>query len=191
MQPIGPLMIEHRLIERLMPLIAAEAQRLEENMAVHPSFAFVDAWVIDVVVDFLQTYADHCHHGKEEGILFAALENKELTAELQRIMEELIREHVQGRQMTQALARAKLAYLRGNEAALTDIIHHLKALAAFYPQHIEKEDRHFFLPCMEYCTEAEKAEMLGAMWEFDRRVIHQKYEQLLEQLQNSHPCEHG
>ncbi len=191
MLPIGPLMIEHRLIERLMPLITEEVRRLEDNIAVDPRFAFVDAWVIDVVVDFMQTYADHCHHGKEEGILFAALEKKDLRPEHRRIMAELTQEHVHGRQLTRSLAAAKKHYLQGDEAVLPDIIHNLKTLAAHYPPHIVKEDKHFFLPCMAYFSDAEKADMLGRMWEFDRRVIHDKYNRILEQLQKSHPCEHG
>ena len=65
MQPIGPLMIEHRLIERLVQFMAQEFQRVRDNIAVDPEFAFVDPVFIDTAVDFMRTYADRCHHGKE------------------------------------------------------------------------------------------------------------------------------
>ena len=81
MQPIGPLMIEHRLIERMFTLMQREWQRITENMAVDPEFHFVDPVFIDTAVDFIRTYADRCHHGKEEEILFAALQKKELAPE--------------------------------------------------------------------------------------------------------------
>ncbi len=58
MQPRGPLMIEHRLIERMIALIKKEIQRLQESSTVNPVF-------IDTAVDFIRTYADRTHHGKE------------------------------------------------------------------------------------------------------------------------------
>ena len=42
-----------------------------------PEFAFVDPVFIDTAVDFIHTYADRCHHGKEEDILFKALAAKD------------------------------------------------------------------------------------------------------------------
>ena len=74
MLPIAPLMIEHRLIERMIHLIQQELERIQANVAVDPEFAFVDSVFIDTAVDFLRTYADRCHHGKEEDILFPELE---------------------------------------------------------------------------------------------------------------------
>ncbi len=41
MLPIGPLMIEHRLIERMIRLMGQEISRIKENMAVSQEFAFV------------------------------------------------------------------------------------------------------------------------------------------------------
>jgi len=78
MQPIGPLMIEHRLIERMIGLMSQELERIRNNIAVDPEFAFVDPVFIDTAVDFLRIYADRCHHGKEEDILFAELAAKDL-----------------------------------------------------------------------------------------------------------------
>jgi len=43
-----------------------------------------------------------------------------------------------------------------------------KTLLDFYPRHIEKEDKHFFIPCMEYFSEAEKEAMLKEEWELIR-----------------------
>ena len=71
-------MIEHRLIERMMTLMARELTRIKDNAAVEPEFAFVDPVFIDTAVDFIRTYADRCHHGKEEDLLFEALAAKEI-----------------------------------------------------------------------------------------------------------------
>ncbi|MBE0633861.1 cation-binding protein, partial [Candidatus Bathyarchaeota archaeon] len=44
-QPIGPLMWEHRLIEKIVPLIKKEANKIEKNNETDPA-------LIDSTVDF-------------------------------------------------------------------------------------------------------------------------------------------
>ena len=61
--PIGPLMREHRLIERMVKLMEEEMRKISETKEINPDF-------IDVAINFVRTYADKCHHGKEEDILF-------------------------------------------------------------------------------------------------------------------------
>ncbi len=90
MQVRAPLMIEHRLIERMLALINKEAIRVRKTKVINPVF-------IDNAVDFIRVYADKTHHGKEEDILFRDLAQKDMTSEEQKIMGELIQEHVLGR----------------------------------------------------------------------------------------------
>ena len=188
MQPIGPLMIEHRLIERLLHQMQREFRRIKDNIAVDPEFAFVDPVFIDAAVDFIRTYADRCHHGKEEDILFKALAAKELSPEHRQIMAELLREHVWARETTAALVKAKEGYLLEKPGALDDLMQHLEKLVEFYPQHIDKEDKHFFTPCLAYFSAEEKAALLAQMYEFDRLLIHEKYRGLVEGIENRRGC---
>ncbi len=188
MQPIGPLMIEHRLIERLIALMGVELQRIKDNVAVDPEFHFVDFVFIDTAVDFIRTYADRCHHGKEEDIFFAALAKKEISPEHRQTMEELIQEHVWAREATAALMKAKEGVLLEQSGALNDLLKHLGKLVEFYPGHIDKEDKHFFIPCMAYFSDDEKAAMLETMWEFDRQLIHEKYRGVVEGIENRRAC---
>jgi hemerythrin-like domain-containing protein len=188
MQPIGPLMIEHRLIERLLALMQRELSRIKDNVAVDPEFAFVDPVFIDTAVDFLKTYADRCHHGKEEGILFAALAPKPLSPEHRQTMEDLIREHAWAREATANLFEAKQNYLLEKAGALNEVLEHLGKLVEFYPGHIDKEDKHFFIPAMSYLTDAEKAGMLREMAEFDQKLIHEKYRQTVEGMEQRRAC---
>ncbi len=188
MQPIGPLMIEHRLIERLIALMGRELTRIKDNVAIEPEFAFVDPVFIDTAVDFMRTYADRCHHGKEEDILFAALAQKDLSPEHRQTMAELLEDHSWARQTTASLVEAKNDYLLEKAGALADLLLHLEELVMFYPRHIEKEDKTFFIPCMEYFSEAEKAEMLEKMAEFDQRMIHEKYRGIIEGIEHRGSC---
>ncbi len=173
MMPVGPLMIEHRLIERMIRMIGAELARIEETGKVNPEF-------VDVAVDFIRTYTDSCHHGKEENILFRDLKIKPLSAELERILYELVEEHRKGREVVGRLVKAKERYLLGESEAASVIIECMRWLVDFYPKHIEKEDRHFFLPCMGYFTKEEKDAMLNEEMDFDRNFVHARYKSVVE-----------
>lgn len=178
MQPIGPLMREHRLIERMVKLMEEEMRKISETNEVNPDF-------IDVAIDFLRTYADKCHHGKEEDILFKSLGGKNLSNEHNKTMHELIEEHIYGRRMVSDLLNAKENYVTGKVDSLKDIQKSLKELTELYPMHIEKEDKRFFYPCMEYFTEQEQEAMLQEFWGFDKKMIHEKYQQVIEAVEKS------
>lgn len=108
MQARGPLMIEHRLIERMLSVIKDVLTEIESGSRVDPVF-------VDIAVDFIRVYADRTHHGKEEDILFRELNHKPLKAEALKIMEELIAEHEFGRKTTKALADANTRYRNGDD----------------------------------------------------------------------------
>lgn len=176
MQARGPLMIEHRLIERMLSVIRNVLSKIEAKHEVDPMF-------IDTAVDFIRVYADQTHHGKEEDILFRELKNKQLPEEDRKIMEELIEEHVFGRQTTKALVEANNRYRNGDQSALTDIATNLQTLTEFYPRHIEKEDKVFFPSSRKYFTDEEDQAMLREFWEFDRNMIHEKYKSLVDDFE--------
>jgi hemerythrin-like domain-containing protein len=56
MQARGLLMVEHRLIERMIPAIKEAVAEIETTHGVAPVF-------VDTVVDFIRFYADRTHHG--------------------------------------------------------------------------------------------------------------------------------
>lgn len=173
MMPIGLLMIEHRLIERMIKLMDSQLRKIKKGNK-------IDACFIDAAVDFIRIYADKCHHGKEEDILFKSLSEKELSEEHKKMMNELINDHVMGRETVKKLEEAKESYLKGQDGAIKAIILNIETLVNFYPRHIEKEDKHFFIPSMGYFTNSEKDSMLKNMYEFDKNMIHQKYRMVVE-----------
>jgi hemerythrin-like domain-containing protein len=174
MKPIGPLMREHRLIEKMLSFFEGETKRITEQKKVDPLF-------VDTAVDFIRTYADRTHHGKEEDILFRDLIKKQLSREHARIMEELVEEHKYARKTVGMLVDAKERYLKGENTS-QEVISLLGELARFYPIHIEKEDKHFFYPCMDYFTREEQDRMLTEFHEFDRNMIHEKYRNIVDRI---------
>jgi hemerythrin-like domain-containing protein len=176
MLPIGPLMIEHRLIERMVKLMGTAFQEMDRK---EPANGFLEE-----AIDFMRTYADRCHHGKEEDILFRDLDRKALSPEHKKVIEELVQEHTWARKTVGRLVSAKDRFSGGEKDELKEIQKDLKELVEFYPSHIEKEDKHFFLPCMSYFTPKEKDEMLQEFWTFDKNLIHEKYKKMVEQFEN-------
>jgi hemerythrin-like domain-containing protein len=177
MQARAPLMIEHRLIERMLELIKREAARIHETNDLNSVF-------LDNAVDFIRIYADRTHHGKEEDILFRDLAKKDMNDEEKRIMAELVQEHALGRKTVADLVDAKKGHFAGDSSALQVVLDRLEFLVSFYPRHIEKEDKVFFPAMMKYLPVEEQERMLAEFREFDRNMIHEKYRHLVEDLGN-------
>jgi hemerythrin-like domain-containing protein len=172
MKPRGPLMIEHRLIEKML----AAAKEKAESIAA----SGYDPVTIETIVDFVKTYADRTHHGKEEDILFAELRKKRLDSRDAAHMAELIDEHRQARARVKRIVELNDAYKKGDRGVVSEIVELVLWLAAFYPVHIRKEDKVFFPDTERYFSPAELERMLGRFWEFDRTMIHEKYRRVYE-----------
>lgn len=167
MIPPGPLMKEHRLIEQMIGLLKAGIPAIEQSKTFYPAF-------IEKTVDFFRIYADRTHHGKEEDIFFKKLSGKKLQPQHKAIMDQLISEHVFARDQVRALEKSA-AQKNGDDVAAR-----LKTLVGFYPPHIQKEDKQFFLPVMIYLTDEEKNRMLEDFRTFDSRLIQEKYRSIIE-----------
>jgi hemerythrin-like domain-containing protein len=176
MKPVAPLMIEHRLIERMVKLLNNEIQAAEKGRSVNSALIFS-------AIDFFRMYADRTHHGKEEDILFRDLKKKKLSSIHQMLMEELVADHVLARNTVKELQMANEMYAKGNPKAITEIKDLLKKLVDIYPGHIKKEDRDFFLPVMNYFTQEDQDRMLAEFNRFDQTMIHYKYTNLVEQYE--------
>ena len=61
----------------------------------------------------------------------------------------------------------------------------MSLLVDFYPKHIEKEDKRFFLPVMSYFTGEEKDLMLQEGFLFDQKLIHEKYKEVVNLAEGS------
>lgn len=165
--PIGPLMKEHVLIAMMVNVIAKYLADPERALVQDVSF-------VNVTVDFFRTYADKCHHGKEEDILFRELAKKPLSNDHYKVMSELVEEHRYARETVRQLNEV------GQTQNFEKVAPILAKLVEFYPDHIVKEDKHFFYPVMSYFSQEELEAMLKEFYDFDRRLIHEKYEKLVK-----------
>ena len=178
MKPIGLLMREHRLIERLIRIIDKELNNIEKTNKINTDF-------IKISVDFFKTYADRTHHGKEEDILFRDLKKKNISSDLKNTMDKLIQDHQNSRKIIKELETQNNLYIRGENSSSKEIKNNLTKLIRLYPVHIEIEDKEFFYPTMDYFTEEEQQNMLQECYDFDKTMIHEKYYRIIEEQEKS------
>lgn len=177
--PIGALMIEHRLIERAVALLGKELTRIKE-------FERIDFNFINAAIDFFRFYADHTHHGKEEDILFADLLKRNLSLPDKEMINNLKQDHIRGRELVAKLENDTNQSCRQcSLEIIKSIAADIENLVKLYNEHIRKEDRQFFIPAMKYLSKQEQDGMLCAFWKFDRLLIHEKYKQVMEQLEKN------
>jgi len=173
MQPIGLLMKEHRLIERMIPLLEKNLKKSEETQMIYTAF-------ISVVIDFFKTYVDKIHHGKEEDILFKSLKKIQISTTHKKTLNQLLEDHKISRVIIGEIEDANHRYLHGDNSAIHDIQEGLHKIIMLYPCHIEIEDKRFFFPIMDYFTREECDAMIQKFFDFDKNIIHEYYNHIIE-----------
>lgn len=176
--PAGPLIHEHRLIERVLTLIGSQRESISEGGA-------VDVGLLRTALDFVRSYADECHHGKEEVILFKVLSEKDMSPELARMMDGLVEDHRHGRELVGRWSDSLDRFEAGDKSALSAMTEAFEGLAELYPRHIYTEDHEFFVPAVAYLSEAEQQQMLDDYEAYDATLIHKHYVDVVERLENA------
>lgn len=174
--PADVLLAEHDLIRRVVTVLDRESERIGEGRDVDPAF-------IDRMVDFIYTYAERVHHGKEEEVLFRELDSRPLSPEHRQMMERLVRDHVEMRHLAEDLVEAREEYAEGGEEALQTVKDTIDRLNDLYPDHFQTEEQTFFPAAQSYLDDSEEEAILEAMRLHDRAMIHEKYGALVENLE--------
>ncbi|MRR17461.1 MAG: cation-binding protein [Deltaproteobacteria bacterium] len=175
MNVIEPLMEEHRVIKDTLAVFNAESAQIMELQQ-------VDLFAIETSIDFIRTYTDLVHHGKEENILFREIQKKSLADNVANVMKELMDEHKYARGIVRKWMATTENYFAGKESS-QGTIDCLQELAAFYPRHIGKEDNLFFKPILQYFTPHEQDDMIREFADFEHNVLGWKYRKLQTKLQ--------
>lgn len=173
------LMEEHRVIERVLNTLEAGAAKLEQGQNVRPGF-FIEA------TDFVKGFADGCHHMKEEGVLFKAMNAQGVPTEGGPIG-VMLAEHEMGRSYTRALREAALRLQNGDSTAVKAVIENARGYAAVLRQHIFKEDNILFPMADRVVPQAEHDSIFEGFEHVEHEEtgegVHEKYLALAEALE--------
>lgn len=133
------------------------------------------------MIDFLKLFADKCHHGKEEGILFPAMEKYGIPNEKGPIG-QMLSEHEEGRKFIRGLSASIADEKLDKEAFITNGRGYIELLRA----HIQKENTILFPMGDRVIPEGEQAHLLEAFENHEQTVmgtgIHEKLHAMLDEF---------
>ena len=150
-QATADLRDEHEVILQALAVLERVAIRLASGKPVSDS-ALTD------LVQFLQTFADRCHHGKEEDQLFPAMRAKGVGDTLTVFLEE----HEEGRRYLRTLATGTSSTERAAAA---------RRYVALLHDHIERENEVLFPMADGLFTADEHAALARAYEDVEHRVV--------------------
>jgi hemerythrin-like domain-containing protein len=154
--PAAVLEAEHRYIQKVVGGIALHVDAIESGQP-------PDIGLLGEVEEFMRVFADECHHGKEEALLFPALERKGVPPG-GCPLGALKHEHIAGKALVTELAKAVTDSRTGVDVPTEALVACLQGLVALYPTHIWKEDYLLFPMTGKVLSEEEQA---GLLVEFD------------------------
>jgi hemerythrin-like domain-containing protein len=152
MDTIETLMNEHRLIESVLDAMVGFAAEIRRSGATEKE-------ELSRFVVFLRDFADGCHHGKEEDVLFAAMVENGFPRDGGPIA-VMLHEHTQGRALIRALRqKAEQAgdWGDGDRRAVAEAA---EAYSSLLHAHIHKEDAILY-PMAEQHLPPEVMERVG------------------------------
>jgi hemerythrin-like domain-containing protein len=130
MKALDILMDEHRVIEKVLNSLEIGANRLAAGENIPMDF-FLKA------ADFIKNFADGCHHQKEEGILFVAMEANGMQRDEEPVS-VMLEDHVEARRLTRAIREG------AEQAAAQQVFQNARDYVALLREHIQKEDHALF-----------------------------------------------
>jgi hemerythrin-like domain-containing protein len=151
--PVEVLKAEHRVIER--GLDAMERQLTQST---------IDREFFLKALDFFRSFADRCHHAKEEGELFPVLESAGVPRDGGPIG-CMLAEHEQGRRLVGVMADHLDAAAEGDKVAEDTLRRAAANYIGLLRQHIQKEDHVLFVMADQIIGPEEQKLLLSV---FDR-----------------------
>ena len=180
MRATGVLMKEHRAIEVMLRVLEAISSRAEADEPLEQED-------LDAIVEFLQVFADKCHHGKEEDLLFPAMEAAGIPREGGPIG-VMLAEHSEGRNIVKRLAAAVDGYKAKRGGAAAEIASAARDYVRLLSQHIQKEDGILYPMANARMSGDKEAELVEAFKEVERERIgpgkHEEFHALLHRLES-------
>ena len=159
MTPTEVLIDEHRLIVGVLDCLEKAADRLDSGDDIDPGF-FLDA------AEFVAGFADRCHHGKEEDILFEAMTARDMPRDTGPVA-VMLREHDEGRRYTAGFRSAAERMKEGDDSSVVEVVENVYDYVNLLREHIHKENNVLF-PMADQVIPA--AEMQNVAHAFDEMI---------------------
>ena len=139
---------EHKVILKMLDVTDAVAGRLEAGEDMAPE-------TLASLLEFFRLFADRCHHGKEEDLLFPRLQEKGMPRAGGPIA-VMLAEHDQGRALIRQMAEAAAVYQVGKTEVAQRWAEAARGYTALLRGHIDKEDNVLFVMAERMLSPAEQ-----------------------------------
>lgn len=178
MKATAQLKAEHEGITIILKVLDQIASNLESGED-------FEVGQFEQILKSLQVFVDRCHHGKEEDLLFSALEEAGVSNEGGPIGQMLL-EHEQGRSLVRDLNNALTRHKGGIAETSSDIITAASNYTTLMYQHMEKENSVLFSTA-DSLLSAERQNSLFDEFEKleEERIgkgVHEEFHRLLHEL---------
>ncbi len=150
---------EHRVIEQVLSCL----ERIAEQAVAEEQ---LNGRAARRAIEFFRCFADHCHHGKEENLLFPKLKELGIPREGGPIG-VMLDEHEQGRDLVRVMDEAIPLATEGNPIALEQFVEHAKHFVGLLRDHIHKEDRCLFPMARQVLSQADQQTLLEVFSRFE------------------------
>ena len=142
---------EHEAILRMLDVTDQVANRLDRGEPVAPA-------TLTELLEFFRLFADRCHHGKEEDLLFPLLESKGVPRE-GGPLGVMLHEHDLGRSFARQMGELGELFSGGDASAGLRWAESARGYTALLRQHIQKENEILFVMAENALSEAEQEQL--------------------------------
>jgi len=178
-RPIRDLRDEHGGIITMLNIMTEVTIRLKNREEVNKEH-------LEKIVEFLRNFADKCHHGKEESILFPEVVKNISNLP---ILNELLGEHKTGRDYISGIAESLKYYDTGNPDSF-HIAANMEGYISLLTEHIKKESNSLFPIADKQIPDKIQLEIEEKFETLERDVIgegkHEEYHSWLKDLRKAY-----
>ncbi len=161
---------EHQAVLLAMEIMDKICQKLETGEKIDPKHQ-------KEILEFIKIFVDKCHHGKEEDLLFPAMEKVGIPKE-QGPIGMMLMEHDMGRKFVKGMSE--------NVSSPEKFIEDARGYIELLRQHIEKENNILYQLADRHISQAKDNELLK---EFDKLELerigpgkHEEFHKMLKRL---------
>jgi len=181
MKAIQDLRMEHDAVRLTLRVLERIAQQIEQKGT--PD----DPQHLDQLLEFFTVFVDKCHHGKEEELLFPALEQAGVARDKGPIG-VMLREHQLGRECVKKMKDAFSRIKAGIPQAATDFASSARDYITLLNQHIDKENNVLFPMAERLLSEATMAGLSKGFDRIEEQKIgvgkHEAFHKMIDQLES-------
>ena len=172
---------EHKAAKRMLGVMRKYCYKILKNEEVDYEDFFI-------IIDFIRTYVDGHHHGKEEKLLFNQIVDKLGPVGEKLIRQGMLVEHDLGRLHMYELEAAVNKVIEGDDQAKLDVIANAISYTHLLNRHIDKEDQVVYKYARNNLDSETMDRINKECQEFEqdaeKEKIQQKYFKILEEMES-------